>query len=110
MKAKTNLEARQHGAMEFSTAPVDLNKVREYRLRRLRKKMEEHDVAGLLLFNQINTQDLGIVERVQEGLSNTAFTGGRMSLKFEEPLHRYQNWVADRMCGIHRVPQGDVEV
>ncbi len=57
----------------------------------------------------INTQDLGIVERVQEGLSNTAFTGGRMSLKFEEPLHRYQNWVADRMCGIHQVPHGDTE-
>ena len=56
MKAKTNLEARQHGAMEFSTAPVDLNKVREYRLGRLRKKMAEHDVAGLLLFNQINTR------------------------------------------------------
>ncbi|GIT72452.1 MAG: hypothetical protein Ct9H300mP28_22660 [Pseudomonadota bacterium] len=29
MKAKTNQEARQHGAMEFSTAPVDLNKVGE---------------------------------------------------------------------------------
>ena len=55
----------------------------------------------------INTQDLGIVEMVQEGLANTAFTGGPMSLKFEEPLHRYQNWVADRMCGIHRVPKGD---
>ena len=56
MKVKTNLEARQHGAMEFSTAPVDLNTVREYRLGRLRKKMEEHEVAGLLLFNQINTR------------------------------------------------------
>ena len=56
MKATTNLEARQHGAMEFSSAPVDLDKVRQYRLQRLRKKMEEHDVAGLLLFNQINTR------------------------------------------------------
>ena len=56
MKDTTHLEARQHGAMEFSNAPVDLNKVREYRLRRLRKKMEEHDVSGLLLFNQINTR------------------------------------------------------
>ena len=54
MKATTNLEARQHGAMEFSTAPVDLEKVRQYRLQQLRKKMVEHDVAGLLLFNQIN--------------------------------------------------------
>ena len=61
-------------------------------------------------WDMINTQDLGIVERLQEGLSNTAFKGGRISLKFEEPLHRYQNWVADRMCGIDRVPQGDVEV
>jgi len=61
-------------------------------------------------WDMINTQDLGIVERVQEGLSNTAFKGGRMSLKFEEPLHRYQNWVADRMCGIYRVPQGDAKV
>ena len=55
----------------------------------------------------VNTQDLAIVERVQLGLGNIAFTGGRMCLKFEEPLHRYQNWVADRMCGIHRVPPGD---
>ena len=41
MKATTNLEARQHGAMEFSTAPTDLDKVRQYRLQRLRVKMEE---------------------------------------------------------------------
>ena len=58
-------------------------------------------------WDMVNTQDLGIVERVQQGLSNTAFTGGRMCPKFEEPLHRYQNWGADRMCGIHRVPSGD---
>jgi len=58
-------------------------------------------------WDMVNTQDLGIVEQVQLGLSNTAFTGGRMCSKFEEPLHRYQNWVADRMCGIHRVPSGD---
>ena len=58
-------------------------------------------------WDMVNTQDLGIVERVQAGLSNTAFTGGRMCYEFEEPLHRYQNWLADRMCGIHRVPNGD---
>jgi len=46
-------------------------------------------------WDMVNNQDLDIVERVQLGLSNTAFTGGRMCPKFEEPLHRYQNWVAD---------------
>ncbi|MBS1254749.1 MAG: Carnitine monooxygenase oxygenase subunit [Deltaproteobacteria bacterium] len=61
-------------------------------------------------WDMVNTQDLGIVERVQAGLSNTAFQGGRMCYHFEEPLHRYHNWVADRMCGIHRVPPGDEDL
>ena len=52
---KTN-QVRQHGAMEFSDPPVDLDKVRLERLARFRKKMAEHEVAGLLLFNQINTR------------------------------------------------------
>tara|TARA_B100002049_G_scaffold163031_1_gene122140 strand:- start:649 stop:1899 length:1251 start_codon:yes stop_codon:yes gene_type:complete len=53
---KAGLHARQHGAMEFSQTPVDLDTVRRYRLQRLRRKMAELDVAGLLLFNQINTR------------------------------------------------------
>ena len=61
-------------------------------------------------WDMVNTQDLGIVERVQAGLCNTAFQGGRMCYRFEEPLHRFHNWVADRMCDIHRVPPGDDEL
>jgi hypothetical protein len=30
-----------------------------------------------------------------------------MCYRFEEPLHRFQNMVADRMVGIRRVPEGD---
>ena len=37
---KTN-QVRQHGAMEFSDPPVDLDKVRLERLARFRKKMAE---------------------------------------------------------------------
>ena len=48
--------ARQHGAMEYSEAPVDLDVVRNYRLSRLREQMGLADVAGLLLFDQINTR------------------------------------------------------
>ena len=47
---------RQHGAMEFIEAPVDLDTVRQDRLSRLRLSMAKHDVAGLLLFDQINTR------------------------------------------------------
>jgi choline monooxygenase len=55
----------------------------------------------------VNVQDIGIVERVQEGISNPAYRGGRMCYQFEETLHRYQNIVIDKMVGIHRIPPGD---
>ena len=53
---KAGRHARQHGAMEFSEAPIDLDKLRRYRLQRLRGKMKKFGVSGLLLFNQINTR------------------------------------------------------
>ena len=40
--------AIEHGAMEFSTAHVDLDTVRRYRLQRLRTKMGELDVLSLI--------------------------------------------------------------
>ncbi|MGH3588684.1 MAG: aromatic ring-hydroxylating oxygenase subunit alpha, partial [Pseudonocardia sp.] len=55
----------------------------------------------------VNRQDLEIVERVQEGIENPAYRGGRMCFRFEEPLHRFQNMVIDRMLGVDRVPGGD---
>jgi choline monooxygenase len=68
----------------------------------------EEDVEQLLSFwDLVNREDIAIVERVQDGLSIPAYTGGRMCYRFEEPLHRFQNMVIDRMLGIERVPDGD---
>ncbi len=55
----------------------------------------------------INMQDVEIVEQVQEGLATRAYSGGRMCYHFEEPLHRFQNMIADQMLDIDRVPKGD---
>jgi phenylpropionate dioxygenase-like ring-hydroxylating dioxygenase large terminal subunit len=55
----------------------------------------------------VNRQDIEIVERVQAGLSDPAYRGGRLCYHFEEPLHRFQNMVIDKMVGIDRVPPGD---
>ena len=60
-------------------------------------------------WNLVNVQDIEIVERVQEGISNPAYRGGRMCYRFEEPLHRFQNMVIDRMVGMNRIPPGDDE-
>jgi choline monooxygenase len=55
----------------------------------------------------VNRQDLDIVEKVQAGIENPAYRGGRMCFRFEEPLHRFQNMIIDRMVGLRRVPGGD---
>jgi choline monooxygenase len=58
-------------------------------------------------WDEVNREDIEIVERVQEGLDSTPFPGGRLCYRFEEPLHRFQNMVIDRMVGLWRVPPGD---
>lgn len=48
--------ARQHGAMEFSEPPVDLDEVRLYRLARVREQLVRRDYAAVLLFDPVNTR------------------------------------------------------
>jgi choline monooxygenase len=70
------------------------------------------DATGALdqlegFWDLVNRQDLEIVQRVQSGITDPTYTGGRMCYRFEEPLHRFQNMIIDRMLGIDRVPAGD---
>lgn len=68
----------------------------------------EQALEGLVRFwDTVNREDIGIVERVQRGLSTTPFPGGRLCYRFEESLHRFQNMIIDRMVGKHHVPPGD---
>jgi choline monooxygenase len=65
-------------------------------------------LADLTRFwDHLNREDIEIVERGQLGVSSDAFPGGPMCYRFEEPLHRFQNMVIDRMVGIDRIPEGD---
>jgi len=58
----------------------------------------------------VNRQDFEAVQRVQIGIANKAYPGGRLCERFEEPLYRFQNMVIDRMVGKNRVPEGDKEI
>jgi choline monooxygenase len=58
-------------------------------------------------WDHVNLEDIEIVERVQAGIATPEYPGGRMCYRFEEPLHRFQNMVIDRMVGIDRIPEGD---
>lgn len=46
--------ARQHGAMEFTESPTDLDAVRRYRLGRVREQLARADCAGILLYDALN--------------------------------------------------------
>ena len=65
--------------------------------------------ATLSFWDEVNREDIGIVEKVQAGLETPEYPGGRMCYKFEEPVHRFQNMVADSMVGVRRIPPGDDE-
>ena len=56
MTAPPYEHVRQHGAMEWSTPPVDLDEVRRYRLARVREQLRRFDFAGVLLYDQLNSQ------------------------------------------------------
>ncbi len=69
-----------------------------------RKIAAIHDFWGM-----VNGQDIEAVERVQQGLLNRAYPGGRMCFRFEEPVHRFQNMVIGLMTGKLRIRPGDPE-
>ena len=52
----TSPAPRQHGAMEYSTPPVDLDAVRLERLGRIRAELKRQGLPAALFFNQINTR------------------------------------------------------
>ena len=52
--SSANIAARQHGALEYTEAPVDIDKVRRYRLERIQEQLRAKDYAGILLFDQVN--------------------------------------------------------
>ncbi len=45
----------------------------------------------------VNNEDVGIVEAGQRGLTRGAVPAGPLAPRFEEPLHRFQNMLADHM-------------
>jgi len=46
----------QHGAMEYTTPPTDLDEVRRYRLGRIQEQLRRHDYVGVLLFDPLSTR------------------------------------------------------
>lgn len=56
----------------------------------------------------VNTEDMGICRAVQRGMQAAPYDGGRLSFRFEETIHRFQNMVADSLVGRnHHVPEAD---
>ncbi len=64
--------------------------------------------ATLKFWIDVNNEDIDIVERGQRGLSRGAVPPGPLAPRFEEPLHRFHNMLADHMTGVGvTIPSGD---
>ena len=48
--------ARQHGAMEHTIPPCDLDEVRRYRLARVREALAARGLAGIILYDPVNVR------------------------------------------------------
>ena len=53
--------------------------------------------ATRTFWQEVNGEDIDIVERAQRGLTHGGAPPGPLSVRFEEPLHRFHNMVADCM-------------
>jgi phenylpropionate dioxygenase-like ring-hydroxylating dioxygenase large terminal subunit len=60
-----------------------------------------------MYWDHVNRQDFEAVQKVQIGISSKAYPGGRLCERYEEPIHRFQNMLIDRMIGLNRIPLGD---
>ncbi|GBG33310.1 Choline monooxygenase, chloroplastic [Hondaea fermentalgiana] len=62
-------------------------------------------------YDMTNREDIDICEMVQEGVKNKSYRGGRVSFRFEETIHRFQNMLIDHMVGYPgRIPKGDKDI
>ncbi|KAJ8603772.1 hypothetical protein CTAYLR_000328 [Chrysophaeum taylorii] len=69
----------------------------------------EQTIDRFMAFHQkVNNEDMSICEAVQRGVMAPPYAGGRLSFRFEETIHRFQNLVADSLVGSgHRIPPAD---
>jgi Xaa-Pro dipeptidase len=56
LKVNELMTVRQHGAMDYTTPPCDLDEVRRYRLARIQEELARRDLAGIILYDQLNTR------------------------------------------------------
>ncbi|MFC5140048.1 aromatic ring-hydroxylating dioxygenase subunit alpha [Actinomycetospora rhizophila] len=109
----TALVVLPNHAFVLFNRPVAANRTVETAVLLAHPESLEHPEAGdgieqlAKFWDLVNRQDIEIVERVQEGIENPAYRGGRMCFRFEEPLHRFQNMVIDKVVGVDRMPGGD---
>ena len=95
-------------ACTFLLEPLGAGRTRERITWSLPHEPDPQAFAELRQFwVDVNNEDIDICERAQRGIAAGRFGGGRLSPRFEEPLHRFYNMLADRFVGVNRLPDGD---
>lgn len=85
--------------------------IEDHEVRKETEILNEKIDAMMAFYDMTNKEDIDICEMVQEGVKNKQYKGGRVSFRFEETIHRFQNMLIDHMVGYPgRVPKGDADI
>lgn len=95
-----SVAARQHGAMEYTTPPCDLDAVRLYRLNRVRAELNKRDLCGIILYDQLNTRYACDATNMQIWCSHNA--ARYLYVPTEGPVILFDNAGKDLLC--HGLP------
>ena len=61
------------------------------------KKFKSLRKQNLELWRSVQSQDLSIIEGMQEGRNSPAYNGGNFSPVMDNPTHQFHKWVAGNL-------------
>lgn len=94
--------------LEHSYLMIHPSLYTEYEAKEKLTELNEKLDKMMKFYDMTNLEDIQACEWVQEGVSCDDYKGGRVSYRFEETIHRFQNIYIDHLCGFYkRVPLGD---
>ena len=104
LKTSELMTVRQHGAMEYTTPPCDLDEVRRYRLGRNQEELDRQDLAGIILYDQLNTRYATDATNMQIWCSHNEARYVYVPANSEAVIFEYggKNLLSDRLPGIDR--------
>ena len=61
------------------------------------KKFKNLRKKNMKLWHDVQLEDVGIIQGMQEGRKSPAYNGGNFSSAMDGPTHRFHKWIAENL-------------